>query len=296
MILSCEKLCITSSDVHFSFLDLKLVLVTFMTNMNSPNLSQTRQYLSKRYICNVFMQSQYCRSFTFMQTENVICNLSVRLPLTLAVYALDGPRRGRDISRSRNPTAKLIGVTPAPGPDGRPDGSMQFYGRSSSYVELPNTGRLDARYSITILAWVYHEGRAGPIFNYNPRGFGVHLWMVRPRELFARFVQRSGRFTRPLRSRKVRYKAWNYVGTTYNQRTGIGTLWINSKLVARQKIGKIRLSTNFPVRLGARIGDGRYFRGRLFCIQVYSAALTGKQIDEAKKKCFKSKCALYFAC
>ena len=42
MILSCEKLCITSSDVHFSFLHLKLVLVTIMTNMNSPNLSQTR--------------------------------------------------------------------------------------------------------------------------------------------------------------------------------------------------------------------------------------------------------------
>ena len=210
----------------------------------------------------------------------------MRLPLTLAVYALDGPRRGQDISRSRNPTAKLIGVTPAPGPDGRPDGSMQFYGRSSSYVELPNTGRLDARYSITILAWVYHEGRAGPIFNYNPRGFGVHLWMVRPRELFARFVQRSGRSTQPVRSRGLKYKAWNYVGTTYDGKTGKATLWLNSRPIASQKIGRVRLSTNLPVRIGARQGDRRYLKGRVFCVQVYSVALNAKQIEEAKKKCF----------
>ena len=205
------------------------------------------------------------------------------------MYALDGSRRGRDISRSRNPSARLIGVTPAPGPDGRPDGSMQFYGRSSSYVEIPNSGRLDARYSITILAWVYHSGRAGPIFNYNPRGFGVHLWMVRPRELFARFVRRNGRFTRPVRSRNVRYRAWNYVGATYNQKTGIAALWINSRRVAQQRIGRFQLSTQPAVRLGARLGDRRYFRGRMFCIQVYSVALTGKQIAAAKKKCFKSK-------
>ena len=213
-------------------------------------------------------------------------SVSVRLPRTLAVFALDGPRRGRDISRSRNPSARLIGVTPAPGPDGRPDGSMQFYGRSSSYVEIPNSGRLDARYSITILAWVYHSGRAGPIFNYNPRGFGVHLWMVRPRELFARFVRRDGRFTRPVRSRKLKYKAWNYVGATYDERTGKATLWLNSRPIAVQRIGRVRLATNLPVRIGARHGDRRYLKGRVFCVQLYSVALNAKQIEEAKKKCF----------
>ena len=202
------------------------------------------------------------------------------------MYALDGVRRGRDISRSKNPTATLMGVGPAPGPDRRRDGSLQFYGRRNSYVEIPNTGRLDARYSITILVWVYHEGVSGPIFNYNPRGFGVHLWMTGKRELFVRFVRRSRRFTAAVKSRRITYKAWNYVGTTYDERTGIATLYINSIPVAYRRIGRIQLSTNYPIRLGARVGDRRYFRGRLFCVQVYSVALNRKQINEAKQKCF----------
>lgn len=202
------------------------------------------------------------------------------------MYALDGPRRGRDISRTKNPSATLMGVRPAPGPDGRRDGSLRFYGQRNSYVEIPNTGKLDTRYSITILIWVYHEGRSGPIFNYNPRGFGVHLWMTSRRQLFARFVRRSRQFTRPIISGRMKYKAWNYVGATYDGRTGIATLYINSLPVASKRIGRIQLSTNYPVRLGARKGDRRYFRGRLFCAQVYSRALNKKQIFQQKRRCF----------
>ena len=213
-------------------------------------------------------------------------SFAVPLPRTLAVYALDGVRRGKDISRSRNPTATLMGVGSGPGPDGRRDGSLRFYGRRNSYVEIPNTGRLDARYSITILVWVYHEGVSGPIFNYNPRGFGVHLWMTGRRELFVRFVRRSKGFTTAIKSRRIKYKAWNYVGATYDGRTGIATLYINSRRVVYRRIGRIQLSTNYPIRLGARVGDRRYFRGRLFCAQIYSVALNRKQLNAAKRKCF----------
>lgn len=211
---------------------------------------------------------------------------TVPLPRTLAVYPLDRPRGGRDISRRKNPSARVVGVKHGPGPDGRRDGSSIFYGRRNSYVEIPNTGRLDARYSITILIWVYHEGRAGPIVNYNPNGFGVHLWTTRRRELFARFVRRTGRMTPPVRSRRLKFKAWNYVGATYDERTGIATLWVNSQPVARRRLGRIRLSTNYPIRMGATRRSRTYFRGRLFCLQLYSVALKRKQIFEAKRKCF----------
>ena len=150
---------------------------------------------------------------------------------------------------------------------------------------------------MTVLAWVLHLGEAGPIFNYNrgPR-WGVHLWMTKPRQFFARFVRRDGRFTTPLvtHGNNVRYKAWNYVGATYDGNTGMATLWVNNRPVVRSNIGRIRLATNRPVRMGAKIGDRRYFRGRVSCVQVYSVALNRKQIIEAAKRCFKRKLGLTF--
>lgn len=212
--------------------------------------------------------------------------LIVPLPRTLAVYPLDLRRRGRDISRRRNPSARIGDVKYGRGPDGRQTGSTVFSGRRGSYVEIPNRGNLDARYSITILIWLFHLGTSGPIVHFNPNGYGVHMWMTSQRELFVRFVRRGGAMTTPIRSKRLTYKAWNYVGASYDDRSGIGTLWINSRPVARRSLGKIRLSTNYPIRLGATKRSRTYFRGKLFCFQIYSVPLTQKQVFEAKKRCF----------
>ena len=211
---------------------------------------------------------------------------SVRLPSTLAVYPFDRRRGGRDISRSTNPSARIVGVKYGQGPDGRTDGSTVFFGRRTSYVEIPNTGRLDARYSITILIWVYHDGNRGQIVNFNPNGFGLHLWMTGRRQLFVRFMHRNGRRTPPLRSNRFKYRAWNYVGATYDERSSVATLWVNSNPVATRRLGRVRLSTKYPIRLGAIRRSRSYFRGKLFCLQLYSVPLTKKQIFEAKRKCF----------
>ena len=115
--------------------------------------------------------------------------------------------------------------------------------------------------------------------------------MTKPRQFFARFVKRNGRFTTPLvtHGNNVRYKAWNYIGATYDGNTGMATLWVNNRPVVRTNIGRIRLATNRPVRMGAKIGDRRYFRGKVSCVQVYSVALNRKQIINAAKRCFKRK-------
>lgn len=208
----------------------------------------------------------------------------------MSIFPLDRSHGGVDITK-HSPSGRLINVKPALGPDGRKDGSTQFFGRRNSYIEIPNTGKLDARRSMTILAWVYHEGKSGPIFNYDVGGFGVHLWMTRPRVLFVRFVRRNKKFTHSLSSdrRPLRYRAWNYIGATYDYKTGRASLWLNSKIIATRRIGRFDLATNYPIRIGVRRGDRRYFRGRLFCIQVYSAALNAKQIRHVAKRCFKSK-------
>lgn len=221
--------------------------------------------------------------------------VTVRLPSTLAVYPLDGKRRGGDISRSRNPSATLIGVRYRQGPDGRRDGSTQFYGRRNSYVEIPNTGKLDARYSITVLIWVYNEGRSGIVLNYNPNRRGFQLRMISRRVLQVVIVERTRRRTITVRTRGrfIKYKAWNYIGVTYNEGSQVVTVWVNSKVVVTKRIGRVQLDTRKPIRLGGQRGNREYFRGRLFCLQLYSVALSRKQIDEAKKKCFlkgKIKC------
>lgn len=214
--------------------------------------------------------------------------VTVRLPRTLAVYPLDRKRGGRDISRTRNPTATLIGVRNDQGPDGRRDGSTRFYGRRNSYVEIPNTGRLDARYSITVLIWVYNEGRSGIILNYGPSRRGFQLRVISRRVLQVVIVRRTRRRTIRVRTRGrfIKYKAWNYIGVTYNEMSQAITIWVNSKAIVTKNIGRVQLDTSKPIRLGSRKGSRKYFRGRLFCLQLYSVALSGKQIDEAKKRCF----------
>ena len=212
----------------------------------------------------------------------------MKLPRTLAVYALDFKRRGRDLSRSKNPTATLVGIRYKQGPDGRQDGSTQFYGRRNSYVEIPNTGRLDARYSITVLIWVFNEGRSGIILNYGRRRRGFQLRMVSQRVLQVRIVRRTRRTTITVqtRGRVMKYRAWNYVGVTYGERSQAVTVWVNMKAVLTKRIGKVQLDTRKVIRLGGLIGSREYFRGRLFCLQLYSVALYRKQIHEAKKRCF----------
>lgn len=131
-----------------------------------------------------------------------------------------------------------------------------------------------------------NTGNSGPIVNYKTRGFGVHLWMTAKKQLFARFVTRRGKSTTPITSRTVHNKAWNYVGATYNRRTGVAKLYVNNRQVARRRIGRISLATNYPIRIGAIDGDKRRFTGRIFCVQVYDKPLNIAQIKSVAKKCF----------
>lgn len=181
----------------------------------------------------------------------------------------------------------MSNVRPAPGPDGRRGTSYEFLGQRNSFIQFANNGRLDTGKSITILAWVYHQGRAGPIFNYHPKAWGVHLWMVGRRTLFVRFTKRRTRdFTAALASKTVKQSRWQYVGATYDKSTGTAKLFVSGRLVAKKRIGRIRLATNYPARMGVRVGDGRYFRGRISCLQVYNVALNARQITARAKRCF----------
>ena len=206
----------------------------------------------------------------------------------MAIYPLTRRTRGRDVGLYGNPKGIMGYVRPATGPDGRPGTSYQFFGRRNSYIRFPNRGHLDAKYSITLLAWVYPEG-VGPVFRY-----GVDFSVCRGRRLCFKIFPRDSRNirVRPLRAgRVIRYRKWQYVGVTYEQRTGDAMIYVDGRLVARKRMRRTSLRTNIPATMGA--GGGRYFRGRISCMQVYGSALSLRQILRRKRRCFRGKILLY---
>lgn len=213
---------------------------------------------------------------------------SERLPSTLAVYPLDRKRKGKDISGSRNPSADFNSVGYNEGPDGRRFGSVEFSGQSNSYAIIPNNGKLDARYSITVLVHLFYQGGSGPFFNYNPEKKGLLLRMISATKLEVEIIDRKRRTSIKVKTpgRVFQREAWNYIGMTYSERRQLVSIWVNLKLVATKRVGKVELDTGHPIRLSGYKNSRGYFRGRLFCLQLYSVALTGEKIKEAMKKCF----------
>lgn len=153
-------------------------------------------------------------------------------------------------------------------------------------MEFPNSGKLDTKNSITVTVWVKPDG-PGTIFEYKPRGvtFGIRS----PDTLYVRFIRRNGRPTKTVKTKRrgVILRKWNYIAVTYDQRTGTGTIWRNSRPIAFQKLGWIRLATKNPFRLGGTTRTRRRFRGSMTCLQIYSDALTGPQIKNVQNVCIR---------
>ena len=188
-----------------------------------------------------------------------------------------------------NIAGKIHSVWPRQGPFGSSGGSLQFLGRSGSYIDLPLENKLDAKKSITLLAWVYPES-AGPILDQKTTGNGVNLWMGSPRKLVALFVLRKGNVSNvfSLDTSSITPLHWNFLGISYNHAARKASLWVDGKLAAIKSIGDFKLDTKFPLRLGNRVESSRHFRGRIACLQVYDKALDSEQILAAKDLCWRS--------
>ncbi|KAI8507144.1 hypothetical protein Bbelb_155830 [Branchiostoma belcheri] len=179
------------------------------------------------------------------------------------------------------------GTQLAPGPYGDPGGAFLFSGTANSYIDIPNNGKLDVRYSYTILAHIYPTGQAGPIFNYvgNNNQWAVHFWQTAPQLFMLRTYERYGYFSQYAHANVLQQNAWNYVGGTYNSSTGVAILWYNGSEVAQVQVGVPSVATQYPVRVAVRDGDSQYFAGRIACIQLYNYAMTQEQILAARDRC-----------
>lgn len=206
-----------------------------------------------------------------------------------AFYPLNNLYKGRDLSKNRNPSGQLHNVRPAPGPDNLPLGSFYFTGIANSYIRFPKSRCVDAKRSMTIVVWVYPEG-SGPIFHYHPSSWGVHLWMASTNTILAKFVPRNFRTVPTISSRGIKPNQWNYIAASYDFKTGVATIWLNSAPIAQRNIGKFELATNYDAVMGIkRIGTSPAFKGRITCLHIYNRALNAKQIASLKKRCFRGK-------
>ena len=143
-----------------------------------------------------------------------------------------------------------------------------------------------AKNSITILAWVNSQAR-GPIFHFHPKAWGVHFWTVSSNTVSVRFTKRRTRdFTAALASTTVKRGRWQFIGASYDQPTGMAMLFVGGRLVAKKRIGRLRLATNYPARMGPIKNDRRHFRGKISCLQVYKVALNARQILRRRNRCF----------
>lgn len=208
--------------------------------------------------------------------------------MLMGLYPFDPISKGRDVSPNKAPNAKFINVALTQGPDGRANSAVKFFGLPNSYVQIPNNGKLRANRALSMFAWIKPQGNAGPIINYNVGpSWETHLWLKNPRTLLARFVKIGGVVTPAVTKTALRQNAWSFVGATYDG--NFARLWVNGKNLATRKIPRIRLSTFGPIRIGAKIGDPRYFKGAVACVQLYRVALNKKQIKRAMKGCMRRK-------
>ncbi|XP_035682606.1 uncharacterized protein LOC118420009 [Branchiostoma floridae] len=113
------------------------------------------------------------------------CFYSTATDAVIGLWPLNGHYGASDITGNGN-NGTATGTQSAPGPYGDADGAFLFSGTENSYIDIPNNGRLDVRYSYTILAHIYPTGEGGPIFDYvgNNNAWGVHFWQAAPQELF----------------------------------------------------------------------------------------------------------------
>ncbi|XP_015748953.1 PREDICTED: sushi, von Willebrand factor type A, EGF and pentraxin domain-containing protein 1-like isoform X2 [Acropora digitifera] len=206
----------------------------------------------------------------------------VIVPQPVILFPLNAEYRTRDI-KDRTAPGIPSGVGLAPGPYGEEDGSYEFFGNASSFIEFPNSpgGALDVRYSMTILCWVYYDengGLHGPIFNYNTGGrYGVHFWVLN-RLFYARFNDRA--FTHlPFLHHTSLAGGWKFVGASYDNETGEIKLWADGALKqTRNTAAGVELGTQGSVRMGVRKNDKRYLKGKISQLQIYNEALSQQQI------------------
>ena len=218
--------------------------------------------------------------------------LFVAVPEPVTFYPLNARYKAAE-KENRQPDGILGDVAITNGPYNEPGGAYMFYGNFRSYIEFPNKGGLDIRFSITLMCWVQPGGRDGPLFNYGDilyygwgPHYGVDMGIVKGK-FFIRINYRESWGQHRIRIRIIRSPKvlpvgkWVHVAASYDHGNGSNSLYINGHLRASYNIGRgYQIATNTQkVRMGSRTGRDGNFKGKIAEMKVYDVALNEAQIQ-----------------
>lgn len=220
-----------------------------------------------------------------------IANLFIFQDVPLPVALFSTHRNDTVVDHSPNGATKAVSnnIMPATGPFGDPAGSFLISGFNNSYVEVENGGELDTRFSVSVFAWVHPDAsasRAGLIYEY-----GCSMWYFPSTlGLEIRYMVRDRSKTHILGIEGViKVNAWNFVGTTYDIRAGVASVWVNESMVMNKSIGtNVELATQGNLTIGASNNHEMQFYGKVSCLQFYDQALSVDQIMKIKTRCNQS--------
>jgi len=210
------------------------------------------------------------------------------VPEPVAFYPLNAQYKAAE-KENRQPKGILRNVGLTVGPYNKPGGACMFYGTDNSYIEFPNNGGLDTRFSITLMCWVQPGGQDayGPLFmytyRYGPyRPYGVILFIADDKLVIVIVKHTSFQSETYLTTAEV-FPAgeWVHVAGSYDHNTGDNSLYINGHLKASQNIstGYSIETTSQRVRMGAEDWFSRQFKGKIAEMKVYDVALNEAQIQ-----------------
>ena len=197
---------------------------------------------------------------------------------------MNGEFKTKEI-KGRQPNGIYGDVVLADGPKARTKGSYRFKNQAGdSYIEFQNNGGLHVNDSITILFWMYPQNTDGSIFKYKTSyPWGIHMRMESGK-LLAQFSHRNYEHTPQLiTDQPLPLNQWYHVGSSYDHKTGVASLWLNGKQIQQNIEVGMPLATQDNVILGEKGGEGPYFQGRITAMEIYKVALTTKQIKTIGK-------------
>jgi len=202
------------------------------------------------------------------------------IPEPIAFYPLNARYKARE-KENRQPQGTLGDVAVTNGPYNEPGGAYIFYGTATSYIEFPNKGGLNTRFSITLMCWVQPGGQDGPLFSYGHYGSTLCIWITRGTFLNRIMKHKPFRTLTTIATEVLPEGEWVHVAASYDHNTGNNSLYINGHLRSSQNIGTgYEIATAFQkIVMGVKNGIRHYFKGKIAEMKVYDVALNEAQIQ-----------------
>ncbi|XP_013404145.1 uncharacterized protein LOC106169280 [Lingula anatina] len=219
-------------------------------------------------------------------------------PLPVGWWPLDAAHGSHDVTGHGN-EATMSGLTYVTGPHGDNNGAVRLAGSMDSYIELPNNGYLDTRFSQTFMAWINIDSTTttAPVFQFDfptqADGWGYLAMWLHPdtNSYYVAFRRRTdgwGNEASATHGSYFLHDQWIHVAVTYDYTTGVHTVYRDGELFGTNSVGQYELSTQYFVRIGAKnatYNDHRFLKADISCVKLYDVALSEYQIKKAMDIC-----------